>query len=277
MRAKYFRIFIISWVFIQCMVTTLHASDLRLWRLDCGEMMIDDISYFSDTYRYDNQSAEISNGCYLIQNGDRYLLWDAGIPKKYLNNTIKKGGWLSRISITIADQLAQIKLKPEDIDYLGISHFHGDHIGQALEFPGAKLLLNQADALSIKNEASGSARRKLSAWFDGDSEMAVFARDHDVFGDGRVTIIATPGHTPGHSSLLVKLKETGPVFLTGDLFHFQSETKLRNVSKWNTSRADTLASIERFEDIVKTLSPIVIVQHDKDDIRKLPAFPEAAE
>ncbi len=263
-------------MFSGVMMAATKDSLLQLWRLDCGEMIIDDISYFSDTYRYDNQSADIGNGCYLVQNGDRYLLWDAGIASEYLNNTKKSGGWLSRISTTLVDQLSKIKLKPADIDYLGISHFHGDHIGQAKDFSASSLLINQADAQWIRANKESKTHQRLAAWFDGDAEVVEITRDHDVFGDGRVMIIATPGHTPGHSSLLVRLKETGPVFLTGDLFHFRSELKLRNVSKWNTSRADTLASIERFEGIVAALNPLVIVQHDKADITQLPAFPKAA-
>ena len=252
-------------------------SDLKLWRLDCGDMIIDDISYFSDTHRYDGQSAEIGNGCYLVKNGDRYLLWDAGIATSYLNNTTKQDGWLSTISTTIAAQLSEIGLSPDEIDFLGISHFHGDHIGQAADFSVATLLMSSADAQWIRDNPPGNARRRLAPWFESDSDMAEFARDHDVFGDGRVTIIATPGHTPGHSALLVHLENLGPVILTGDLYHFRSEIGLRNVSKWNTSRADTLASIERFEALVTALNPIVVVQHDNGDIAKLPAFPEAAE
>lgn len=253
------------------------SAQLQLWRLDCGEMAIDDISYFSDAYAYDGQSAVIGNGCYLVQHGDQYLLWDAGLPASVLNNTTPRGGWTSSIKATIADQLAQLDLAPGDIDFLGISHYHGDHIGQAADFNGADLLISAADAAHIRTNASGNARRRLASWFDEGGSITEFRADHDVFGDGQVTILATPGHTPGHSALLVKLENAGPVLLTGDLYHFRSEIGGRNVSRWNTSRADTLASYERFEAIVEALAPTIIVQHDKGDIDKLPAFPKAAD
>lgn len=253
------------------------GTELEMWRLDCGEMIIDDISYFSDTYRYAGKSADLGNGCYLIRHGEHYLLWDAGLSKEYLNNSTKEDGWLETISSTLVDQLTEIGVSPADIDYLGVSHFHGDHIGQAADFGEATLLISRADADWIRKNPPGNARRRLSHWFDGEAEIVEFSGDQDVFGDASVIITATPGHTPGHSSLLVFLKNTGPVFLTGDLFHFHSEVGLRNVSRWNTSRADTLASIERFEELVEALNPVVIVQHDKDDIAKLPAFPAAAD
>ncbi|MEZ5893156.1 MAG: N-acyl homoserine lactonase family protein [Parvularculaceae bacterium] len=254
-----------------------NAPELRLWRLDCGGMIIDDISYFSDAFAYEGRPAEIGNGCYLIQHGDAYMLWDAGLPRDYLNNkTADEDGWLSFVTVTIADQLALIGVTPDQINFLGLSHFHGDHVGQADEFQTATLLISGADASAIRGKPSGNASRRLAPWFGGGSTMIEFSGDHDVFGDGSVIILATPGHTPGHSSLLIRLKETGPIILTGDLFHFRSEIGRRNVSRWNTSRADTLASIERFEGIVENLRPVVIVQHDNRDIGRLPAFPKAA-
>ena len=264
-------------LFFSAPAVAQQAAQIQLWRLDCGEMAIDDISYFSDAHLYDGQSAVIGNGCYLIQSGDQYLLWDAGLPTSVLGNTTPQSGWTSSLSITIVDQLAQLEIAPGDIDYLGVSHFHGDHIGQAADFSQAALLMSAADAEWIRENPPGNARRRLAPWFDNGGTITEFRGDHDVFGDGRAMILATPGHTPGHSALLVKLENVGAVLLTGDLYHFRTEIGGRNVSRWNTSRADTLASYERFEAIVEALAPTIIVQHDKGDIDKLPAFPKAAD
>ncbi|MDJ0711787.1 MAG: N-acyl homoserine lactonase family protein [Woeseiaceae bacterium] len=252
------------------------AADVELWRLDCGQMVIDDISYFSDTHTYDGQSATISNGCYLIRNGDHLLLWDAGIAREYLGNNESRDGWLLTINQTIEDQLTEIGFDPSDVDFLGISHFHGDHIGQAADFSDATLLMHESSIAWIRENPIGNARTKLQAWFAGDSEVTGFDGDHDIFSDGSVRIIGLPGHAPGHTGLLVRLPETGHVLLSGDLYHFQSEIGARIVSKWNLSRADTLASMERFESIIAALKPIVVVQHDPGDIDKLPLFPKSA-
>jgi len=253
------------------------APDVELWRLDCGRMIIPDISYFSDAFAYEGRSADIGNGCYLIRNGDRYLLWDAGLPLEFKDNeNPDEDGWISSISTSISGQLAEIGLAPRDIDFIGVSHYHGDHIGQAGEFAASTLLMSEADAERIRSTPPGNARRRLSPWFDGGAQARWFEGDFDIFGDGSVIILATPGHTPGHSSLLVRLPQKGPVFWTGDLFHFRSEVGKRNVSRWNTSRPDTLASIERFEQLVKALDPLVVVQHDAADIKLLPAFPKSA-
>ena len=85
-----------------------------------------------------------------------------------------------------------------------------------------------------------------------------------------------PGHTPGHRSLLVKLNEMGAVLISGDLIHFRENYETNGVPWFNVSRADTLASIDRFKKLAANFKATVIIQHDARDINKLPAFPEAA-
>jgi glyoxylase-like metal-dependent hydrolase (beta-lactamase superfamily II) len=105
--------------------------------------------------------------------------------------------------------------------------------------------------------------------------MDATARDLDVFKDGRVVMLTTPGHTPGHNALLVRLA-SGPVLLTGDLYHFTEQVANRGVPPFNHNRADTLASMDRFDRIGRNLKAKVIIQHEPADIAKLPAFPKAA-
>ena len=84
-----------------------------------------------------------------------------------------------------------------------------------------------------------------------------------------------PGHTPGHRGLLVRLA-SGPVLLSGDLYHFTEQVERRGVPPFNTSRAETLASMDRFGRLGRNLGARIIIQHEPADIAKLPAFPEAA-
>jgi N-acyl homoserine lactone hydrolase len=97
--------------------------------------------------------------------------------------------------------------------------------------------------------------------------------DYDVFGDGRVRLLKTPGHAPGHQSLEVRLKHSGVVLLTGDLYHLHASREYHFVPPVNVNRADTLASIDRFECIAKNTHARVIVQHDEQDFASLPKFP----
>jgi glyoxylase-like metal-dependent hydrolase (beta-lactamase superfamily II) len=64
---------------------------------------------------------------------------------------------------------------------------------------------------------------------DKSKTLLLNSQDHDVFGDGTVIIKFTLGHTPGHQSLFLKLAKTGPVILTGDVYHNPEEMKLKIV------------------------------------------------
>jgi len=97
-----------------------------------------------------------------------------------------------------------------------------------------------------------------------------------VFGDGSVIMLRTPGHTPGHSSLLVKLAQMGPVILSGDVVHFRENYDTDGVPTFNFDRAQTVASIERIKGIVKSQKATLIIQHDARDVEKLPVFPAFA-
>jgi len=100
--------------------------------------------------------------------------------------------------------------------------------------------------------------------------------DVDIFGDGSVLTLHLPGHTPDHMALLVNLR-SGPVMLTGDLYHSTEAREKRGVPPFNSSREQTLASMDKFEAKAKETGAKVIIQHEPADISKLPAFPKAAE
>jgi hypothetical protein len=74
----------------------------------------------------------------------------------------------------------------------------------------------------------------------------------------------------------VKLKDMGPVILSGDMAHFRENYDFEGVPNFNTDRSQTIASIERVKQIAKNLNATVIIQHDARDVGKLPAFPAAA-
>jgi len=116
----------------------------------------------------------------------------------------------------------------------------------------------------------------FTRWISGGGKVEPQAADKDVFGDGTVTILRTPGHTPGHQALLVRLKDKGPVILSGDLVHFHENYDNNGVPGFNYDRAETLASMDRIRQIQKNLKAALIIQHDPRDIDKLPAFPAVA-
>ena len=250
---------------------------LQLWRLDCGSFAIKQYgAFFSDTFQYPEGPKDIVASCYLIRNGDRYLLWDTGLTASLIGKPLDTPEQHIELRTTILDQLKRINVRPDQIEMIGISHYHFDHLGQARSFPGATLLIGKADLAAVKDGSAGEDTVKaLQPWLGGTGKVEGVSGDKDVFGDKRVIMLDLPGHTPGHHALLVRLA-SGPVLLSGDLYHFTEQVANKGVPPFNTNRADTLASIDRFDRIAKNLGAKVIIQHEPADIAKLPAFPEAA-
>ena len=189
------------------------AAKVSLTRLDCGHATIKDFNaFFSDTYEYQSGPREITDSCYLVRHGTDVLLWDTGFPAALKGKPFDMGALVATIDKTIVEQLATLGLKPADIGIVGISHMHGDHTGQAKEFPAAKLLVGKGDFELTKGE-----RDPFGPWrADGAKVQTMHGADIDVFGDGSVMALNLPGHTPDHMALLVRLA-SGNVLLSGDL------------------------------------------------------------
>lgn len=254
-------------------------AELALWRLDCGTFLIKDFgAFFSDTFAYGpGQAKEITSSCYLIRHGARYMLWDTGVPAAMAEKPADNAAQRISLNRTIVDQLKQIGVRPDQIEIIGISHHHFDHTGQAAGFPTAKLVMGKGDLDVLRAAPSPPApqTQPLKPWLGGGAPLVEATGDVDIFHDGRVIMLDMPGHTPGHNALLVKLA-SGNVLLTGDLYHFTEQVSHKGVPPFNTDRADTLASMDRFDKITRNLKAKVIIQHEPSDIAKLPRFPQAA-
>lgn len=97
--------------------------------------------------------------------------------------------------------------------------------------------------------------------------------DHDVSGDGRVRILRTPGHAPGHRVLLVELENAGTVILSGDLYHSHGNFENARVPAFNVDRADTLASFDRVRQLLRTHDGRLVIQHAPEDFAAMPKLP----
>jgi N-acyl homoserine lactone hydrolase len=169
-------------------------------------------------------------------------------------------------------------VKPDQIKYIGISHYHADHTGQVDSFPKATVLIGQKEweAITAPKPATGVNFKPFEHWIKGEGKVEPQALDKDVFGDGTVIMLRTPGHTPGHSSLLVKLPQKGAVILSGDAMHFHENFNAFGVPAFNFDRAQTVASMERLKKIADNAKATVIIQHDARDVEKLPLYPASA-
>src|ERR1700730_1090049 len=215
----------------------------KLFRLDCGRSLANDESVWTPGENV-GRSIEFSSTCWLIKHGSEWLLWDTGVPESALNDP---RGWSTlpklivyHLDRTLTDQFAEIGLKPRDIGRVAISHTHGDHIGNMGLFPNSIILMQQAEYSCINsgdgpndnvNQLMALARKLLGT----PQRLPLIDGDTDVFGDGSVTLVSTPGHTPGSQSLLVHLKNSGFIILSGDVVHSQENFEKNRVPSLNTN------------------------------------------
>jgi len=226
---------------------------------------------------------DMSVACYLVAHPRGTLLWDAGtIP----DELVKPGGTTvvrATVHKTLSGQLAEIGYKPADITYLALSHYHYDHSANANQFSGSTWLVQKAERAAMfpdtppRNPIDPGVVAKFSAL--KNSKTVALDGDHDVFGDGNVVIIATPGHTPGHQSLFVKLAKSDPVVLSGDLYHYPSERTLKDFLPFGGrgNDAQEAASKAKVEALLKDKGAVLWIQHDivaDAKLKKSPAYYE---
>ena len=241
--------------------------------LDCGAISISDLDAFSSAGDYAGQSDVFTNTCYLINHPNGRLLWDLGLPSQLVGQPpFTQQVFTVSVEKSITEQLAELGVAPSDLTYVSISHSHFDHIGQVDQVQGATWLVNQAeyDAM-FPPDGAPPADPSLAANFAlfQPMERQIIEDGHDVFGDGSVVIFKTPGHTPGHASLQLTLPDTGPVLLTGDLYHRTESRALSRVPRFNTSEEETLASMASFETRATDLEAKVVIQHEPADVEPL--------
>lgn len=242
-------------------------------RIDCGSVDVANFTkIFSDREAYPQGHRHLTNSCYLVTHNGRRLLWDTGLSAALKGKKQDFEGMVLSVDKTVPEQLAVLGLKPDDVNMVGISHNHADHVGQLPEFKNKPLLVGKPDF----DASAGKEDDPFAAWRAPGRPITPLTEDYDVFGDNNVIALFLPGHTPGHYGLLVKLK-SGPVLISGDTVHAREASKLKAVPVFNTDRNQSLQSMERMEKIAKETGAKIVIQHDDRDIALLPPFPKAAE
>jgi glyoxylase-like metal-dependent hydrolase (beta-lactamase superfamily II) len=246
---------------------------LRLYILNCGEGQAGDVSRWSPGVN-EGQHMDFVDSCYLIRHGKDWFLWDTGVPETVAAMPDGLAPADPRMVTwhmprTLSSQLQEIGVSPADITALAVSHTHPDHIGNVEMFPKAMLYVQKAE---YEWPGPNNAPR-----FKPEHPVTKIEGNFDVYGDGSITIISTPGHTPGHQSLLVRLPSTGPVILTGDAVHFQSNWDNRRVPAMNFDKDETLASMQKLSELLIRQRATLWINHDKAQratLKMAPAYYE---
>ncbi len=248
----------------------------RLYVFDCGTLVYNKPEDYNLT-REQVKDTNMGVTCYLVMHPRGLLLFDTGLNDRLVGRPLYENvleGYGQIKFNTLRGQLADIGVSPERIDYLVLSHYHWDHIGNAADFAGATWLVYKGD-----RDSMFSPQARTYAWFGQyaaleHSKTVLLSGDRDVFGDGTVTVLATPGHTEGHCSLLVRLKNTGPIVLSGDLYHYAEERELNRMPA-EEKTSGTVESRAKIEELVRRTGAKLWIGHSMElfrTVRKSPAW-----
>ena len=246
-------------------------DQVELHVLDCGTIEISDLNDFSSAGDFAGETDVYTNTCWLVRHPEGDLLWDTGVPGMLAGQpAFEQDIYTVSLATTVTQQLRERGISTAEIEFVSISHSHFDHVGQVDQVSDATWLVHENEYAHMfpDNDENGESATQFGAF--ATMTFETFTGEKDVFGDGSVIIFPTPGHTPGHSSLEVHLDETGPVLLTGDLYHRTESRLLSSVPRFNTDETLTMESMAAFEARAEQLGARVIIQHEMDDIAALP-------
>jgi N-acyl homoserine lactone hydrolase len=224
---------------------------------------------------------DMSVVAYLIVHPRGTIVWDTGTIADELVKP--EGTTIARATVetTLTGQLADIGYKPADITYLALSHYHYDHSANANAFAGSTWLVQRPERAAMFADVAQAnpIDPDVAARFAAlkTAKTVLLDGDHDVFGDGSVVILSTPGHTPGHQSLFVKLANFGPLVLSGDLYHYPAERTLKDFRPFGGrgNDAQEAASKAKVEALLKDKGATLWIQHDlvaNAKLEKSPAY-----
>jgi N-acyl homoserine lactone hydrolase len=252
-------------------------KSVRLYVFDCGTIHDLDPGLFGFK-KGELAETRLAVPCYLIVDPKGTLMWDVGvIPDTAFNDG---GGPVNQTYFTatktLKSQLAAIGYSPSDITYLGLSHYHSDHVANSNEFASATWLVRQVerDAMFADKPPALSDPKNYDK-LKTSKTILLTTDEYDVFGDGKVIIKSAPGHTPGHQVLILKLAKTGNVMLAGDLYHYPEERAQNRVPTIEFDKQQTLASRAMIEAYVKQTNTQLWIEHDfvaNSKLKKSPAY-----
>jgi N-acyl homoserine lactone hydrolase len=250
-------------------------KSVRLYVMDCGRLKVEDPVRFNFK-KEELKTLDLSVGCYLIVHPKGNLVWDTGVIP---DSMFQPGGPNPTLQYATAtkpmnEQMKSAGYTPKDINSLALSHYHWDHIGNANQFASAQWLVTKVERDMMMAGTSDSRYPAHYSELKNSKYTIVDKDEYDVFGDGTVVIKSTPGHTPGHQVLFLKLKKTGPVILAGDLYHYPEELTVSRVPSNDVDKPGTLKSRENLQVFAKKTGAKIWIQHDLAAFEKLKKAPQ---
>jgi len=226
--------------------------------------------------REELKEVDFVNASYLIVHPRGTLMFDAGAVAdehfKADGSPVVEG--IMSATKPLLPQLKAAGYEPKDVTYFALSHFHSDHTANANAFASATWIVQKAERdFMFADSPQGIIQpATYSALRDAKTKI-LDNEDFDVFGDGSVVVMATPGHTPGHQVVAVKLANRGTVLLGGDLYHYPEERTTGRIPTFEFNPEQSKVSRARIEKFLTDAKATLWIEHDKPTHAALPKAP----
>lgn len=258
-------------------------APLRLYVLDGGVLQSDPGRY--QLTKEDVGITELSVAAYLIVHPRGVLMWDTGAvpdaewtpsgqPSEQRLVLLDKQERRVTLTQSLGQQLKAVGYTPASVTHLALSHYHWDHTANAEMFAQATWLSRPAEREAMFSAPAGTARPQTYEALRKSKLIQVTADEHDVFGDGAVVLKLAAGHTPGHQVLFLRLPKTGPVVLSGDLYHYVQERTMDRYPTFEFNVDQTRAARKDLDAFLTRTKAALWIQHDLGAHRRLKKAPE---
>ncbi|MCJ2164707.1 MULTISPECIES: N-acyl homoserine lactonase family protein [unclassified Pseudodesulfovibrio] len=222
---------------------------------------------------------------FLIDHPKGKVLFDTGNALETVHNKEEHwGGILAAYDVVMTEDqwcgnaIKKAGVTPEDIDYVILSHLHLDHAGGVGHFPNARYVV-QRDELNFAYVPDPYMKAAyIRKDFDKDVDWMILEgwqdNEYDLFGDGSIVIYFTPGHTPGHQSVLVDLPNSGPMFFAADACYTQGNLEKGTLPGLMWNAGATVRSVETMRRLATTRNATIVTGHDPESWKKIKQAPE---
>ncbi len=244
-----------------------------LYVLYCGSMLSDKGNIL--TYRVDiGKKVEIPISVYLIRTEEGNILVDSAVDHDdfpYLTSIgkelrVKKEDFL-------LTRLQEAGVSPEEINFVFQSHLHWAHSGMLRYFPKAKIIVQRQEYGYAINPPP-FAERFYRCQYYNSSNLNWQIIDGDESLMPGITAIFTPGHTPGHQSLMVDLPESGTLILTGDCAYISENLERETIPGVFVDPFQAFQSLKKVKNLARITNAQILYSHSMGQLETLKKPPE---
>ncbi len=255
-------------------------SSVQVYALKCGSD-ISDWSVFDPFDPRVGQKVQDPYFFYVIKHPEGTIMFDSGThpdlgtdPHKRIGDAADDFQVILEPGDRVDRRLATIGLEPGDIDMVVQSHLHFDHAGCLYMFPDTPVMVQREELAFAKQPPIYQELIYIADDFAGVKNWIEIDGDHDIFGDGRVMALSTPGHSKGHQSLMVRT-DRQVIILLADATYLLEKMRQRLLPAVLWSPDAMVASWERLEELEKEQDAFVIATHDLDYEERTKLAPDA--